>query len=191
MNENPAYKRILLVAMDLFLRQGVKKTNLTEVARGAGLTRVTVYRYFGDRKGLVRAVCQRITAVFQDAAHGFSGESMEDVDKRLGRLGSQLSKLPRGNFLAKFEEIRGLYPDVYDEFRSARQEAVDRLFGQAVAAAQREGMLRDGLHQDVLKAIFCEAVMHLIENPSLISSNVPLADIVSTVTEVFRHGILK
>jgi hypothetical protein len=31
----------------------------------------------------------------------------------------------------------------------------------------------------------------LIENPTLISAGVPLAEVFTTVTEVFRNGILK
>lgn len=190
-NENDSQARILLVALEVFLRQGVKKTNLAEIAERAGLTRVTVYRYYGDKKGLVRAVCLRIAAIFQKAAEGTPGELMEQVDQRLSRLGMELGALPQGNLLAKFEEIHSLYPDVYEEFRAARQEAADRIFQQALEAAKREGMLREGLNPNVLKAIFWAAVMSLIENPSLISSSVPLAEIVSTMTEVFRHGILK
>jgi AcrR family transcriptional regulator len=190
-NDNPAQDRILLGALDLFLRQGVKKTNLNEVAHQAGVTRVTVYRYYHDKEGLVRAVCLRIAAVFQEAARGNPGELMGQVDGRLNRLAVDLTALPQGNLLAWFDEIRRLYPSVYEDFRATRQEALDRLFLQALEAAQREGMLREGLHQDVLKAIFWAAVIGLIESPSLITSSVSMGELVSTVSEVFRHGILK
>jgi hypothetical protein len=52
-------------------------------------------------------------------------------------------------------------------------------------------LLREGLNRDVLRIIFRTSVVGLIENPSLVSSNVPFAEICATVTEVFRHGILK
>ena len=70
------------------------------------------------------------------------------------------------------------------------QAAVDKLFRQALAAAAREGTLREGLNRDVLKAIFWAAVVGLFENPALISSNVPLKEIFTTVTDLFRYGIL-
>jgi len=164
---------------------------LAEVAFQAGVTRVTVYRYFRDKKGLVQAVCSRIAAVFQRAAVEGPADSIRDIDVRLNRLGMELSALPNGNLLARLDEISRLYPDVYEEFRAAKQAAIDALFSQAVAAARRDGSLRDGLNLDVLKAIFWNAVVGLIENPALISSNVPLPEIFATVTEVFRHGILK
>ena len=46
-------------------------------------------------------------------------------------------------------------------------------------------------NQDVLRAVFWSAVIGLIENPALISSNVSLAEVLNTVQQVFRYGILK
>ena len=183
--------RIVLAALELVLSQGVKRTNLAEVAFRAGVTRVTVYRYFGDKRGLVQAVCMWIAAIFQRAADEGPAASVHDVDLRLNRLGAELGALPPGKLLARLEEIHRLYPEVYAEFVLARQIAVDRIFQQALAAATCDGTLRDGLNLDVLKAIFWAAVIGLMENPALISSNVALADVFATVTELFRHGILK
>lgn len=183
--------RIVSAALGLFLAQGVKKTNVDEVAFQAGVTRVTVYRYFADKCGLVRAVCLRIAAIFQEAAEGRPDDTMSQVESRLNRLGVELSGLPQGNLLARLEEIKRLYPQAYEEFRAVRQAAVDTIFHQALAAATRESSVREGLHPEVLKAIFWSSVVGLIEDPALISSNVPLAEVFATVTEVFRHGILK
>ena len=184
-------ERIASAALTLFLAQGVKKTTLDEVAYQAGVTRVTVYRYFGDKNGLVRAVCARIAAIFQQSADGSPEDSMSQVEARLSRLGMELSALPQGNMLARLDEINRLYPEVYREFRAARQAAVDALFQQALAAATREASIREGLNDEVLKAVFLSSVVGLLEAPALISSNVPLAELFATVTEVFRHGILK
>lgn len=184
-------ERIVLAALGLILQQGVKRASLADIAFQAGVTRITVYRYYGDKRGLVRAVCTRIAAIFREAAEGGPAESVREMDQRLNRLGIELSSLPKGNLLARLEEINRLYPDVYEEFRAARQAAVDEIFQQAVATATREGTLRDGLNREVLKVIFWAAVVGLFENPAMISSNVPLSEIFATVTELFRHGILK
>lgn len=191
METDSTSERIVTGALTAFLRQGVRRTSLAEVAFEAGVTRVTVYRYFGDKERLVRAVCMRITAAFARAAAGKADESTREIDARLSRLGMELDALPKGDLLPRLEEIRRLYPAVYEEFRAVRQASVDAIFRQALAAATRDATLRDDLNQEVLKAIFWASVVGLLENPALISSNVPLAEIVATVTEVFRHGILK
>jgi AcrR family transcriptional regulator len=183
-------ERIAAAALTLFLKQGVRKTNVDEVAFHTGLTRVTVYRYFGDKRGLVEAVCRRIAAIFQNAAEPGPAQSVDEMDRRLSRLGAELASLPQGNLLVRLEEISRLYPDVYAEFRGLREAAIESIFQQSLAAAQSEGTLRKELNPAVLKAIFWSAVIGLIENPAMISSNVSLAEIFTTVPAVFRHGIL-
>jgi AcrR family transcriptional regulator len=191
MSVDATSERITTVALRLFLAGGVKRTDVAEVAFQAGVARITVYRYCGDKKGLVRAVCQRIVSSFQRVVHAGTAPSLHELDLRLNGLGQELGSLPKGNLLACLEEIRRLYPDVYDEFQAARQKAVDTIFQLALDVATREHTLRDGINPEVLKVIFWAAVVGLLENPALISSNISLAEIFATVTEVFRYGILK
>jgi len=106
-------------------------------------------------------------------------------------LGTELGAFAPGNQFALFDEIHRLYPEVYEGFRVARETAIDIVFQQALAAAKRDGSLRKGLNQEVVRAIFLSGVVRLIETPSLISSNIAPEEIVATVTMVFRHGILK
>lgn len=180
-----------MAALDLLVSRGLKGTSLSDVASRAGVTRVTVYRYFGDKKGLVLAACMKVALAFQRAAECGPAQSVGEVNARLNRLGTELAALPKGNILAWLEEVRRRYPDVYEQFRRTREAAVDAIFRQALAAATRDGALRDGLDPEVLKAIFWAAVVGLIENPALVSSNVSLAEVFTTVTTVFREGILK
>jgi len=52
---NQTQDRIIRAALDLFIEHGIKKTSLEDVANRCGLTRATVYRYYKDKKELVRA----------------------------------------------------------------------------------------------------------------------------------------
>jgi AcrR family transcriptional regulator len=183
--------RIVLSALAVFLKQGVRRSSLTDVAFEAGITRITVYRYFGDKRGLVEAVCRHVGGVFQRAAAGRPDDTAAQIDVRLKQMGEDLGRLRPGNWLACFEEIRRLYPTVYEEFRAAREAALDRIFEQAVAAASREQTLREGINLLVVKAMFWASVVGLIDNPTLIAANIPIAEICETVTAVLRHGMLK
>ena len=189
-NETTA-ERIVRAALELFLQTGVRRTSVDEVARHAGMTRITVYRYFSDKQGLVAACCERLSGNFERAAAHCRGKSMGEIDECLAQLGKELSELPSGNLLACLEEIHRLYPDVYEQYRAARENAHDALFRQVLIAAKREGALRSDLNMHVVRAVFQAAVMRLIENPGLISSNVSLSVVFATVTSVFRHGILR
>jgi AcrR family transcriptional regulator len=52
-------ERILEAALSQFEQVGVKKTTIEDIARKAGVDRVTVYRRVGSRDDVVRAVTER------------------------------------------------------------------------------------------------------------------------------------
>ena len=129
--EQPSQERILQAAVKLFLEQSVRKTSAEEVAFQAGVTRVTVYRYLTDKKGLVRAVCSRLASIFERAAEVSRGRSIDEIDACLNQLGTELSAFAPGNQFALFDEIHRLYPEVFEGFRVARETAIDIVFQQA------------------------------------------------------------
>jgi AcrR family transcriptional regulator len=183
--------RIILAALTFYNKQGVRKTSMEDVAEKAGVTRVTVYRHFSNKKMLVHAVCMMIADLFQQVTATGPIHSIIEIDERLSRLGLSLYNLPPGDLLGWLEEVSRVYPDVYREFQDTRRLAIDSIFQQALETAAREGILRENLNREVLNAIFRASVVGLLENPALISSHVPMAELFSTVTEVFRFGILK
>jgi AcrR family transcriptional regulator len=183
--------RITNAALRMLLGRGVHSMSLADVAFEAGVTRVTVHRYCRDKKGLIRLVLQRIVGIFRKAAIEAESDSIDAIDARLSVLGQELAHLPNEHLLARFDEIKRLYPDMYEEFRAAEREAINRIFDQVLAMATRQQSLRAGINVEVLKTIFWASTVGLLEAPSLVSSNVSLAEIFTTVSEVFRHGILK
>jgi AcrR family transcriptional regulator len=61
--------QILDAAMECFVQLGIARTSVQDVARMAGVSRGTVYRYFDDRKILIDAAVERgARAYYRDAA---------------------------------------------------------------------------------------------------------------------------
>jgi AcrR family transcriptional regulator len=57
--------QIIQAALDQFWAAGIKKSSMEDIAARAGVTRITVYRYFADKKELVRAAFLQMEALFQ------------------------------------------------------------------------------------------------------------------------------
>ncbi len=67
-------ERILLAAGRLFLERGYDGTTITQVAKGAGVSRATVFWHFGDKATLFRESFSRLlvpfrTAIGRDLSH--------------------------------------------------------------------------------------------------------------------------
>jgi AcrR family transcriptional regulator len=59
---------IIASARDEFVRYGFRRANVEQIAKRAGVSRITVYRRFSDKEGLLRAV---ILAYLQEFAERF------------------------------------------------------------------------------------------------------------------------
>src|ERR1700738_1101666 len=57
---NDKRERILSAAQDLFLRYGVKRTSIDDVAREAEIAKGTVYLYYASKNDLFAAVAERL-----------------------------------------------------------------------------------------------------------------------------------
>jgi len=181
----------MLAALGLFLAQGIKKTTMDDVAVHTGITRVTVYRYFGEKKQLVRAAFMRIISVFQEVQNDIYQEQSRDVEKYIDRIAAELATLPKGDLPSRMEELGRLYPDVLVEFHQARLAAAGKIFDRLFGVATEQGLLREGLNQAVVQTFFVETAVKVMESPSLLALGSLPAEIFSTVKAIFLHGILK
>ncbi|CDO90235.1 TetR/AcrR family transcriptional regulator [Mycobacterium triplex] len=66
-----AREQILAAAEDVIARYGVSKTTMDDIGRQAGVSRPTVYRYFGDRDNLLGALIERRARMLFDRARHY------------------------------------------------------------------------------------------------------------------------
>ncbi|HEY1968031.1 MAG TPA: helix-turn-helix domain-containing protein, partial [Pseudonocardia sp.] len=56
---DPLGEQILDAALARFIEYGIRRTKIEDIAQAAGLNRVTIYRRFTDRSGLIKATIAR------------------------------------------------------------------------------------------------------------------------------------
>jgi AcrR family transcriptional regulator len=66
-----AREQILAAAETVIARYGVSKTTMDDIGRQAGVSRPTVYRYFGDRDNLLGALIERRARLLFDRAREY------------------------------------------------------------------------------------------------------------------------
>ncbi len=66
-----ARQQILAAAEKVIAYYGVSKTTMDDIGKQAGVSRPTVYRYFGDRDNLLAALIERRTRMLFDRARNY------------------------------------------------------------------------------------------------------------------------
>ena len=146
--------RVVAAVLACIARQGIRKTTLDDVARKAGCSRATLYRYFASKQALLSAArdaeATRIVAALRHAAD--TADTVEDaVVALLLTAGTELGAHPALRFVADFEPD-WLLPHLAfaggDRFLDAATEAIgpplERFLGRDASRAA-EWIARVGL----------------------------------------------
>jgi AcrR family transcriptional regulator len=189
--EEQTREKIIFSALTLFSEVGISKTSMSDVAYHAGVTRVTVYRYFADKRELVREAFLRVERVFQEGLATLEQNPEADWKSVLNQIGEGLSTLPRGDAFARTDELKRLYPGIYNGLQDIRETTLNGLFDHFFAVAESRGMLRSGLNRSVVQGIFWELIINFFDNPSFGSFELSDVELFHVMTDIFLHGILK
>jgi AcrR family transcriptional regulator len=187
-----SHDRILKKALELFSEKGYDATSVREICEAAGITKPTLYYFYGSKEGVYRAIVEGALARFQ-----------ADLIRALERDGSLRDRLVR--MARSYVEATRREPDlarfvlalIHNSPRSAPatdlvsfyQGILDAL-ARALDAAIASGELRPG-RTDVRLLVFMGALseaMHghlLVGQPDLTPA---LAEtLVDTVLESWTH----
>jgi AcrR family transcriptional regulator len=146
-------ERVMDVALARFLSDGFAATTIASIAAGADTSPDTIYKSFGGKAGLVRALCERgLLGQGPVPAEERSDHLQEtEPDPRrlmhgLGRLASEVA--PRVGPLMLLLNTAG---DTDRELATLRQEIDDLRLARMTANARRlhrRGLLRPGMSVD-------------------------------------------
>jgi len=102
-------RRAIAATLVCIARHGLAKTSIDDVAREAGCSRATLYRYFGGRQQLVdatiRSEIERVVALVQ-AEEALADDLEDAVVAVLHIAGAELAQHPALRFVADFEPER-------------------------------------------------------------------------------------
>jgi len=189
--EERTREKIVLSALTLLLERGISKTSVGEVAHYAGVTRVTVYRYFADKRALIREAFLRIEQVFQKGLADLEQNPQAGWESVLDQMGEGLSALPKGDVSERFDELKRLYPDIYGSIQKVRARTLNGIFDHLFAIAERQGLLRPGLNRPIVQAIFWELVVNFFDNPRFKSFGLSDAELYHVMSDILLHGVLR
>ncbi|MEM1221852.1 MAG: TetR/AcrR family transcriptional regulator [Verrucomicrobiota bacterium] len=168
-------ERILTAGRRLFFSQGFEKVSTDLLAREASVSKTSIYKYFDDMPGVLRAVVEAAGAEFEA---GFSDQptSPEMFHEMLERYGTQLlSFLNKPEIIQfsklMFEEARA-HPDIAKVFYDAAYGRTHRRLTDFMAHGKTNGWLVTPL----TAAEAAEALINLWEGLPFVRANLSLTD---------------
>jgi len=187
MSDNRA--AILQIALELFARRGYEAVGIQEIVDSAGITKPTLYHYFGSKSGLLEVLLKESFDPFINALHG-AARYEGDVTNTLRAVTDYFLQFARQNpLLFRFYLNSQVAPQDSDLFKASifvnqqQQRILQDLFLQA---ANDHGNMK-GRH--VAYAASFLGLVNTYALLALIGGVEPDDTLVYRVVHQFMHGI--
>ncbi|MFJ2029869.1 TetR/AcrR family transcriptional regulator [Streptosporangium sp. NPDC087985] len=152
---------VLDAAREMVLAVGVRRTTLTDVARRAGVSRMTIYRRWPDVRGLVADLMTREWVL---VAGRFATEDPVTAAVAVVRA---LRDHPLWRKIVEVDPEL-LLPYLLQR-RGASHEAMLALIESAIARGQQRGTIRPGDPETLARAVLLTAQSFLLSGPTMLA----------------------
>jgi AcrR family transcriptional regulator len=132
---------ILAVTIDLFFKKGYFATSISEIARGCGIQKASIYYHFPCKEDLLLAIME---ATMADLTHGLEAglAAAGDIEAKMraavrNHIRFHLER-QKETFIASCE-LRGLSPDNFEAV-VARRDAYERAFQGLICTGINKGV---------------------------------------------------
>jgi AcrR family transcriptional regulator len=182
-------KNILNTALDLFAQRGFDAVGVQEIVDAAGITKPTLYHYFGSKRGLLQALLEahfvQLNAALADAAayHGDLTRNLQRITQVLFAYAREHPAFYRLQLSLWFAPYQSEAQNLVADYLHRQQLLVEAMFAQAVS---QHGNMRG--RQREFAASFIGLVNTYI-GLWLNGNTELLDDMVYRVVHQFEHGI--
>ncbi len=121
-------RTILLSANELFGRHGFKKVSVDEIAERAGVSKVSIYTYFGNKQGLISELVASAFRVRKQAIEDLVGSDLSFPEKLQGLIAQKSDA--SGSYSQEFMEQIFSHPEWQDQPTDELDDLVERLLDQ-------------------------------------------------------------
>ncbi|MCT4508552.1 MAG: TetR/AcrR family transcriptional regulator [Tepidibacter sp.] len=192
MDSRSSKEKILQASMNLFVRNGYKKTTTKLIAKEAGVNEVTIFRLFGKKKSIIEEIIKYKMSNMNPLTSYFKNDVKfnlsEDLYKSSVLYFNSMSKnLPL--MLTLLEELGEDFEHIFSKLPKRVKEAYKSYFDEMYTRGIIIEPDTEFLALSFSTLIVGLAVTKVMTNKSIIE--LPTEEFIKKNTEIFARGILK
>jgi AcrR family transcriptional regulator len=168
----PVRERLLDAAEGCLAQFGPQKTSMEDVARAAGMSRATVYRYFENRDALLLGVASRQAAALATEAMGYLTQFDNIADWLVEGLIFTLREIPqRPVFASLVTSLDSRSASSLFLGSSGMIQIGVNVLRPMFGAAKQQGLLRDDVDADMLIEWLLRILWTYLNAPSQVATD--------------------
>jgi AcrR family transcriptional regulator len=181
-------QKIILGALELFMRYGIKSNTMDDIANHLSISKKTLYENFADKDELVvECITFRITVV-QEQMLQLQKDTVDAIDELI-KASAQMSNELKGMNPSVIMDMRKYYPMAWEVFHKHQKGFFMNLIKNNLERGVAQGLYRSGMDLQIvaLKRMY-EVEMCL--SPDLFAlNNFDMNKVQTEIMDLFMHGI--
>ncbi|KQU63516.1 TetR family transcriptional regulator [Bacillus sp. Leaf406] len=177
---------ILLAALTLFMKKGIQKVSIAEIAKEAGVSQVTIYNYFESKHQLTYDVfvfyIDSASSQFEELVH--SDLPFPDKIRMIMFSKKEVAQQIHEEF---YQYLMKQYSTEGNVFENLYEEKVVPYFSQLIQEGKDQGYVDDSLSEDAIR-FYLEMLRTYMENEENYTKALPLTE---DINKIFFYGIMK
>ncbi|MCL6591705.1 MAG: TetR/AcrR family transcriptional regulator [Firmicutes bacterium] len=181
--------QILKVAGEQFFSVGYSQATTDELAAKLGISKKTLYKYFPNKKELLR---EAIKKKFEDISAQIEVLISEEPDfigklkKLMTFIGVQTSKIGT----AIIQDFQKNAPDNWEEFMEFREKKIIIYFRDLLREGIEKGIINREINQEIVLQMYLGSVRSIINPVVLPGLPLSFSEVHDTIIRVIFNGIL-
>jgi len=180
--------RILETAKKRFFTFGYRKVTMDEIASHLGISKKTLYKYFGSKEEIARQVLAGFQA---EMARLFDDKKVEIADpvERFEVLVVEITRL-RSSMNNRFPaDIKKDMPDLWREVEEFRQVQIMKNIAENLEEGIKKGRIRKDLNTEVATRLYLAAIQSIMQPDLLDKMNITVEEALSNISTIFLNGV--
>ena len=178
-------------ARDCILDVGWRRTTLTEVARRAGVSRMTIYRTWADMPQLLSDLMTREWGGVVADALAEEDPDTPTVERLVGDIVGTVQRLRENELFLRIVDLDPelILPYLFSR-RGRSQDAILELTVAALREAQASGEVREGNPELMARAMLLAAHGFVLSAHTMVGDEVSLDDLDAELRRALTRGLL-
>jgi AcrR family transcriptional regulator len=182
-------QEIIMAAMKLFMRFGIKSITMDELARQMGVSKKTIYLYFKDKNDLVDRSLQ---ALFDEQNCGIKQILQRGLNaiQEIFEFYNHVNLMIRDYNPALEFDLQRLFPKIFERLRTAQRKNIFEAVEKNLTKGKKEGLYRKDLDASIIAKLHVMRLENMMHSDLVTPEEMHSKKFFNEVFKYHLHGIV-
>jgi len=182
--------QVLSYALRRFMSSGYSTISMDDIARGCGVSKATLYKWYPSKEGLFLACVNFIAADNSQKISAVITDTSLSLVEKLNNFFAPIAQLLSRVTPAALDDIRRSVPEAYKKIDQTRRRLILGNFGMLLDEGKKAGYVRTDVDEMVVAHMVIGTASHIIDPDVLIEFGKTPDRILDAVKSIIIRGCL-